>query len=54
MATQKAKETAKQLAGEPLTPNFTSKDYSIFFAAGALCCTMCVEAFLGFPLIRVV
>ena len=23
-----------------LTPNFTGKDYSIFFAAGALCCTM--------------
>jgi hypothetical protein len=23
-----------------LTPNFTAKDYSIFFAAGALCCTM--------------
>jgi solute carrier family 25 phosphate transporter 3 len=25
---------------EPLTPNFTPKDYSIFFLAGALCCTL--------------
>jgi hypothetical protein len=29
-----------QAALSPLTPNFSSKDYSIFFAAGALCCTM--------------
>lgn len=27
-------------AVEPLTPAFTAKDYSIFFAAGALCCTL--------------
>jgi len=26
--------------GSPLTPNFNAKDYSIFFLAGALCCTM--------------
>lgn len=24
----------------PLTPNFSPKDYSIFFASGALCCTV--------------
>lgn len=42
MATQKAEETAQALgAGStPLTPNFSAKDYSIFFAAGALCCTL--------------
>ncbi|EIW69694.1 solute carrier family 25 (mitochondrial phosphate transporter), member 3 [Tremella mesenterica] len=28
------------LPGEPLTPKFTAKDYSIFFSAGALCCTL--------------
>lgn len=37
MATQKAKELAKDAVGSPLTPNFSAKDYSIFFAAGALC-----------------
>ncbi|OXG21515.1 solute carrier family 25 (mitochondrial phosphate transporter), member 3 [Cryptococcus neoformans Tu401-1] len=40
MATENAKTVAKELAGTPLTPNFTSKDYSIFFTAGALCCTL--------------
>jgi hypothetical protein len=40
MATQKAKEVAKDIVGTPLTPNFSSKDYSIFFAAGAICCTL--------------
>ncbi|GFZ46128.1 Mitochondrial import receptor [Saitozyma sp. JCM 24511] len=40
MATQKAKELAKDAVGSPLTPNFSAKDYSIFFAAGALCCTL--------------
>ena len=29
--------------GEPLTPDFTAKDYSIFFLAGALCCTLWVS-----------
>jgi solute carrier family 25 phosphate transporter 3 len=24
----------------PLTPDFSAKDYSIFFLAGALCCTL--------------
>lgn len=40
MATENAKAVAKELAGTPLTPNFTSKDYGIFFTAGALCCTL--------------
>ncbi|WVN86796.1 uncharacterized protein L203_101968 [Cryptococcus depauperatus CBS 7841] len=40
MATQKVKEMAKDLSGTPLTPTFTSKDYGIFFTAGALCCTL--------------
>lgn len=42
MATENAKAVAKELAGTPLTPNFTSKDYGIFFTAGALCCTLWV------------
>ncbi|KAI9638257.1 mitochondrial carrier domain-containing protein [Dioszegia hungarica] len=40
MAAQKAKETAQAYTNGPLTPNFNAKDYSIFFAAGALCCTI--------------
>ncbi|KAE8541126.1 hypothetical protein D1P53_002480 [Cryptococcus gattii VGV] len=40
MATEKAKTVAKDLVGKPLTPNFTGKDYSIFFTAGAICCTL--------------
>lgn len=38
--TDKAKQLAKQGVAEPLTPSFTAKDYSIFFMAGALCCTL--------------
>lgn len=38
--TGKAKQLAKQGMAEPLTPNFSGKDYSIFFMAGALCCTL--------------
>lgn len=30
----------KIVPGSPLTPNFNAKDYSIFFLAGALCCTL--------------
>lgn len=37
--TDKAKQLAKQGVAEPLTPSFSAKDYSIFFMAGALCCT---------------
>ncbi|ODN83150.1 hypothetical protein L202_01348 [Cryptococcus amylolentus CBS 6039] len=33
-------DAAKGLVGNPLTPNFTPKDYGIFFTAGALCCTL--------------
>ncbi|WWD15912.1 hypothetical protein CI109_100336 [Kwoniella shandongensis] len=40
MAAQKAKEVARDVTSSPLTPNFTSKDYGIFFTAGALCCTL--------------
>lgn len=39
-ATEKAKETAKKaMPTQALTPNFTQKDYGIFFLAGAICCT---------------
>ncbi|KAK8869814.1 hypothetical protein IAR55_000382 [Kwoniella newhampshirensis] len=40
MAAQKAKEVARDVTNTPLTPNFTPKDYGIFFTAGALCCTL--------------
>jgi len=36
-----AKDAVKSaVSDEPLTPDFTAKDYSIFFLAGALCCTL--------------
>lgn len=38
----KAKDAASG-AQRSLTPDFTSKDYGVFFLAGALCCTMYVE-----------
>jgi len=39
-ATYKAKETARvAMPTSALTPNFSIKDYSIFFTAGAICCT---------------
>lgn len=38
--TQPAKDVAATLAPQGrLTPDFSPKDYSIFFLAGALCCT---------------
>ncbi|OCF35447.1 solute carrier family 25 (mitochondrial phosphate transporter), member 3 [Kwoniella heveanensis CBS 569] len=43
MVAEKAKSIAKDAAAgsiQPLTPQFTSKDYSTFFLAGALCCTL--------------
>ncbi|OCF54126.1 solute carrier family 25 (mitochondrial phosphate transporter), member 3 [Kwoniella mangroviensis CBS 10435] len=40
MAAEKAKNVAKDVVNQPLTPNFTAKDYSSFFLAGALCCTL--------------
>ncbi|WWC69456.1 uncharacterized protein I206_103396 [Kwoniella pini CBS 10737] len=40
MAAEKAKSVAKNVVDEPLTPSFTPKDYSSFFLAGALCCTL--------------
>lgn len=38
MSTKTADKAA--LDEQPLTPNFTVLDYSKFFLAGALCCTM--------------
>lgn len=35
-----SKKLASEAVSEPLTPNFTAKDYSIFFAAGAIVCTL--------------
>ncbi|WRT67136.1 uncharacterized protein IL334_004102 [Kwoniella shivajii] len=40
MSAQKVKNVAKDAVNEPLTPNFSPKDYSTFFLAGALCCTL--------------
>ncbi|WVW83080.1 hypothetical protein I302_105098 [Kwoniella bestiolae CBS 10118] len=40
MSAEKAKNVAKDVVNTPLTPNFTAKDYSSFFLAGALCCTL--------------
>jgi solute carrier family 25 phosphate transporter 3 len=33
-------KTADKAAVQPLTPTFTASDYSKFFTAGALCCTL--------------
>jgi len=39
--TEKVQRNVKaSLVATPLVPNFTSKDYSTFFLAGALCCTI--------------
>jgi hypothetical protein len=35
-----AAKQLKEQAGVGLTPNFTASDYSTFFLAGALCCTL--------------
>ncbi|KZO96981.1 mitochondrial carrier [Calocera viscosa TUFC12733] len=35
-----AKQAQLAAQGTPLTPNFTYKDYGVFFTAGALCCTI--------------
>lgn len=41
MSAQKTmKNAVSKVTDEPLTPNFTTKDYSSFFLAGALCCTL--------------
>jgi len=37
---QAGKETIKSAVATPLVPDFTVKDYSTFFFAGALCCTI--------------
>ncbi|CAD6585537.1 MAG: hypothetical protein TREMPRED_004170 [Tremellales sp. Tagirdzhanova-0007] len=34
------KNAVSKVTDEPLTPTFTAKDYSSFFLAGALCCTI--------------
>lgn len=39
-AQRPVKSAVAKLTDEPLTPNFTTKDYSSFFLAGALCCTL--------------
>lgn len=39
MATRPAKDAAAAIQPK-LTPDFSGKDYGIFFLAGALCCTV--------------
>jgi solute carrier family 25 phosphate transporter 3 len=48
MTTHKVKEPTKDTMGQPLTPNFSAKDYSIFFSTGALC-TSLIEPILLHP-----
>jgi solute carrier family 25 phosphate transporter 3 len=48
MTTQKVKEPAEDTMGQPPTPNFSAKDYSIFFSAGALCASL-IERILLHP-----
>lgn len=35
-----AASAVKSTLSPALTPTFTAKDYSVFFAAGAICCTL--------------
>jgi len=37
---QQSKESVKSAVATPLVPDFNLKDYSTFFLAGALCCTI--------------
>ncbi|KAK4686569.1 hypothetical protein P7C73_g3556, partial [Tremellales sp. Uapishka_1] len=39
-AVAKARDVASKVTDEPLTPDFSAKDYTSFFLAGALCCTI--------------
>lgn len=39
-SSKEAASAVKSTLSPALTPNFTAKDYSVFFAAGAICCTL--------------